>query len=80
MPARRCRFKSVIFERKAFGVAFNALPVRGYCARDSSGNPFLSEARKRLERIARARVCGKRQKKDWEIERLKDWEIERLGD
>jgi hypothetical protein len=26
-------------------------PVRGCCARDSSGNPFLSEARKRLKRI-----------------------------
>jgi hypothetical protein len=52
------------FECKAFWGAFNALPVRGYCARDSSGNPFLSEARKRLERIARARVCGKRQKSD----------------
>jgi hypothetical protein len=28
--------------------------VRGSSARDRSGNPFLSEARKRLERIARA--------------------------
>ena len=36
---------------------------RGYCARDGSGNPFLSEARKRLERTARSRVCGERPKK-----------------